>query len=213
MLILHHGHSEFLLETADGFRILTDPFDAHVGYPMKKVACDAVTVSHGHGDHCFVEKAEGSIVIADEAGATRLSSDVKALGIPSFHDECEGKKRGKNLVFIIEAEGLRIAHLGDLGAWDDALIEAIGYVDILLVPVGGYYTIDAASAAALCKRLAPRVVIPMHYKTEVNRDWPIAEAADFLRLMGCEKLAPLPLLRVTRGDLPQQPGIVMLAHP
>ena len=210
MLILHHGHSEFLLETADGFRILTDPYDAHVGYPMTNVACDAVTISHGHGDHCFAEKAQGSIVIADEAGATRLSSDVKALGIPSFHDECEGKKRGKNLVFIIEAEGLRVAHLGDLGAWDDALIEAIGYVDILLVPVGGYYTIDAASAAALCKRLAPRVVIPMHYKTEANADWPIAPVNDFLALMNAQDAPQMPLLRITKEDLSEHPPLIVL---
>lgn len=212
MLILHHGHSEFLLETADGFRILTDPFDAHVGYPMKKVACDAVTISHGHGDHCFVEKAEGSIVVADEQGVTHLASHVKAIGVPCFHDECKGQKRGKNLVFVLEAEGLRIAHLGDLGAWDDALVEAIGHVDILLVPVGGYYTIDAASAAKLCRRITPRIIIPMHYKTEVNADWPIAPVDDFLALMNAQDAPRMPLLRVTKEDLSEQPALIVLSE-
>ncbi len=211
MLIIHHGHSEFLIETEGGFRILTDPYDAHVGYPMKEVPCDAVTVSHGHGDHCFVEKAQGSIVIADEQGVTRLSSDVTALGIPSFHDECEGKKRGKNLIFIIEADGLRIAHLGDLGTWDDSLAEQIGYVDILLLPVGGFYTIDAASAAALYRRLSPRIVIPMHYKTKVNADWPIANVENFLQEINAEAAPVMPLLRVTKEDLSEQPPVIVLS--
>lgn len=211
MLILHHGHSEFLLETEEGVRILTDPFDAHVGYPMKKVACDAVTVSHGHGDHCFVEKAEGSIVVADEAGVTYLTRDITARGIATFHDECEGQKRGKNLIFVIEADGLRIAHLGDLGAWDDAVVRAIGQVDILLVPVGGYYTIDAASAATLCKMLSPRIIIPMHYKTAVNADWPIAPVTDFLSLMNAQTAPQMPLLRVTKADLSEHPGLIVLS--
>lgn len=210
MLILHHGHSEFLIETEDGFRILTDPFDDHVGYPMKKVPCDAVTVSHGHSDHCFIEKAEGSFAVADEKGLTHLSSNVTAMGLPSFHDECEGQKRGKNLIFIIEADGLRIAHLGDLGAWDDALLDQLGHIDILLVPVGGFYTIDASSAAALCKRLQPRIVIPMHYKTAATSDWPIASIDDFLRLMNAESAPRMPLLRVTKQDLSEHPPVIVL---
>lgn len=210
MLILHHGHSEFYLETENGFRILTDPFDAHVGYPMKESPCDAVTVSHGHGDHNYTEKAVGNIVIADKAGFTRLASDIVVQGIPSFHDECEGQKRGSNLIFIIEADGLRIAHLGDLGAWDEALAEKIGYVDILLLPVGGFYTIDAASAAALYQRLKPRIVIPMHYKTEVNADWPIAKVEDFLRIIHAQSAPHMPLLRVTKEDLSEQPPVIVL---
>ena len=210
MLILHHGHSEFLIETEEGFRILTDPFDAHVGYPMKKVPCDAVTISHGHGDHCFIEKAEGSFAVADEKGITHLSSDVTAIGIPSFHDECEGQKRGKNLIFIIEADGLRIAHLGDLGAWDNALLDQLGHIDILLVPVGGFYTIDAVSASALCKHLQPRIIIPMHYKTQVNADWPIAPAEDFLQIIHAESAPRMPLLRVTKQDLSEHPPVLML---
>lgn len=210
MLILHHGHSEFLIETESGFRILTDPYDAHVGYPMKNVPCDAVTVSHGHGDHCFVEKAQGSVVVADQKGITHLSSNVTVMGIPCFHDECEGQKRGNNLIFVIEADGLRIAHLGDLGAWDDALLASLGHIDILLVPVGGYYTIDASSAAALCKQLRPRITIPMHYKTEVNADWPIAPVHDFLSLLHAASAPQMPLLRVTQQDLSEHPSVIVL---
>lgn len=211
MLILHHGHSEFYLETENGFRILTDPFDAHVGYPMKEVACDAVTISHGHGDHNYVQKATGTFAIADKAGFTRLSSDIVVQGVPSFHDECAGSKRGSNLIFIIEADGLRIAHLGDLGAWDEQLAEKIGYVDILLIPVGGFYTIDAASAAALYRRLRPRIVIPMHYKTKVNADWPIADVKDFLQEIGAAAAPQMPLLRVTKEDLSEQAPVIVLS--
>ena len=211
MLILHHGHSEFLLETANGFRILTDPFDAHVGYPMKKVPCDAVTVSHFHGDHCFADKAAGDIVIADRAGETRLSFDVTARGIPSFHDECEGQKRGGNLIFVIEAEGLRIAHLGDLGSWNGQLAQAVGAVDILLIPVGGYYTIDAAQAATIVREIKPRITIPMHYKTQVNADWPIAPVDSFLAKMNALNAPRMPLLRVTEQDLSEHPPVIVLS--
>lgn len=210
MIICHHGHSEFLLETADGFRILTDPYDAHVGYPMKKVPCDAVTVSHGHGDHCYVEKAEGSFAVADQAGVTHLAADVTAQGICSFHDECEGQKRGSNLMFIIECDGLRIAHLGDLGAWDDALAAQLKDIDILLIPVGGFYTIDAQSAAALVRKIRPRITIPMHYKTAVNADWPIAPLDDFLEEMEAANAPHMPLLRVTKEDLSEHPALIVL---
>lgn len=210
MLILHHGHSEFLLETADGFRILTDPYDAHVGYPMRHVPCEAVTISHAHGDHCYADKARGDIVIADRAGETHFTDRITACGIPSFHDECEGQKRGENLIFVIEAEGLRIAHLGDLGAWDDTLADKLGFIDILLVPVGGYYTIDASSAAALVKKLNPRITIPMHYKTGVNADWPIADADDFLAEMNAANAPRMPLLRVTKEDLSEHPPVIVL---
>ena len=117
MLIFHHGHSEFLLELADGYRILTDPFDAHVRYPMRRVRCDAVTVSHAHGDHSEVGKAENYTALVDHAGTTVLAPGVVVKGIESWHDDQQGALRGPNRIYILEADGLRVAHLGDLGAW------------------------------------------------------------------------------------------------
>lgn len=210
MLIYHHAHSEFLIETAQGFRILTDPFDAHVGYPMHDVQCDAITVSHGHGDHSYIDKAKSAQVIADHAGKITLATGVTATGIPCYHDDQQGKLRGSNLIFIIEADGLRLAHFGDLGAWDEALAQQLTDIDIALVPVGGYYTMDAAVAAQLMARIKPRMIIPMHYKTAANSAWPIAALEDCLPALGAESAPRMPLLRVTKEDLSEQPRIAIL---
>lgn len=213
MLITYHGHSEFYLEGADGFSILTDPYDAHVGYPMKNYRADGVTISHGHGDHNNFAKALGTPALVDSEGLWRLSPETSVTAIASFHDEVQGTKRGKNLLMKIEMEGLTLAHLGDLGTpLTQAQLQALGPIDILFVPVGGFYTIDAQTARGVVAAVKPRIVIPMHYKTSVNADWPISDGQDFLRLMGAEGLAPMPLLRVTKGDLSEQPPVVVLQH-
>ncbi|MBQ7455581.1 MAG: MBL fold metallo-hydrolase [Clostridia bacterium] len=210
MLISHHAHSEFLLETADGCRILTDPFDAHTGYPMREVACDVITVSHGHGDHSFIQKAPNATAVLDRPGHFTPAAGVHAEGIPCWHDDRQGALRGPNIIYIIEAEGLRVAHLGDLGAWDEELVSRLVDIDVLLLPVGGHFTIDAQSAAALAARVKPRLIIPMHYRTEFNASWPIAPLADCLPAFGAENAPRMPLLRVTSQDLSQQPRVAVL---
>ena len=210
MLIIHHAHSEFLLETAEGFRILTDPFDDHVGYPMHQVACDAVTVSHGHGDHSYLPKAQGYQVVADHAGKITLATGVTVTAVPCFHDDVQGAKRGPNLISIIEADGLRVAHFGDLGAWDEALAAQLEGLDIALIPVGGFYTIDADSAARLIARIRPRIVIPMHYSTGYNASWPIAPLDKCLAALNAADAPRMPLLRVTKEDLSEHPAIIVL---
>lgn len=212
MLIYWHGHSEFYLEREDGFSLLTDPFDAHVGYPMGEYRADAVTVSHGHGDHNFIQKVKGVPTIIDQPGVWQIDPDMKITAIPSFHDDAEGTKRGKNLIMKIETEGLSLAHLGDLGTpLTEEQIAALGEIDILMIPVGGFYTIDAHTARGAVSALKPRIVIPMHFKHEgINGDWPISDGRDFLKLMGVENAEKMPLLRVTRGDLSQQPPLVLM---
>ena len=213
MLITYHGHAEFEIELANGYTIITDPYDAHVGYDMKEYPCDAVTVSHGHGDHNFVQKLKGNFAQVDSAGVWHLAPDVKVTAIPSVHDEAGGTKRGKNLIMKLEAEGLTLVHLGDQG---DLITPeqqaAIGSVDILMIPVGGFYTIDALAAKAVVDHLRPRVVIPMHYKTAVNADWPITDEKPFLQQMNAADVRPMPLIRIAKGDLDQQPVLALLQH-
>lgn len=211
MLITYHGHSEFYLECANGFCLLTDPYDDHVGYPMGTYRADAVTVTHGHGDHSFIQKAAGAPAIIDSAGEWHPAPEVKITAIPSVHDDANGEKRGKNLIMKMEMEGLTLVHLGDQGApLTQEQMAALGKIDVLMIPVGGFYTIDAAAARDTVKALNPRITIPMHYKTEVNGGWPISDEKEFLRLLGASDTVPMPLLRVTKGDLSEQPALALL---
>ena len=211
MLITYHGHSEFYLECANGFCLLTDPYDDHVGYPMGTYRADAVTVTHGHGDHSFIQKATGTPAIIDSAGEWHPAPEVKITAIPSVHDDANGEKRGKNLIMKMEMESLTLVHLGDQGApLTREQIAALGKIDVLMIPVGGFYTIDAAAARDTVKALSPRITIPMHYKTEVNGGWPISDEKEFLRLLGASDTVPMPLLRVTKGDLSEQPALALL---
>ena len=211
MLITYHGHSEFYLEGAGGFALLTDPYDASVGYPMGTYRADAVTVTHGHYDHSYTAKATGSPAVIDQAGEWYPAPDVKITAIPSVHDMESGAKRGPNLIMRIEMEGLTVAHLGDQGApLTQEQIKALGKVDILMIPVGGFFTIDSKTAYDTVREIKPRTVIPMHYKTAVNAGWPISDEKEFLRLMNAEGLSPMPLLRVTKQDLSEQPPLALM---
>ncbi len=202
MLLTWNGHSEFLLESADGYRVLTDPFDAHVGYPMRRVRADAVTVSHGHGDHSYTEKVDGKPYIFNAAGAIGLSPSVRVGAVNAFHDDAEGTKRGMTLLTVIEMDGLRIAHLGDLGtALGESQLAFLHDIDVLLIPVGGFYTIDAVQAAEAVRRIAPKVTIPMHYKTSYNSGWPISEVGPFWKALGVEPPVTVPMLRITKEDV------------
>ncbi len=176
------GHSCFALETESGVRIVTDPFDAEVGYPMPWGRADIVTVSHNHHDHNHIQPLNPSHV-ADEAREYQFG-EVHIRGIASFHDDQSGAKRGKNVIFVVEADGVRVAHLGDLGHPLSARQHAmLGPVDILMVPVGGFYTIDGAQAAEECRAIAPRVILPMHYWNEWI-DFPISDEKPFLQALG-----------------------------
>lgn len=212
MLIEHIGHAEFLITLESGFRILTDPYDASTGYPVRKLEADGVLVSHHHHDHDAVENVTGFPQIIDYAGVHTFAPDVRVTGIMADHDDAGGTKRGKTLLFLLEAEKLRLAHLGDLGCLLDAdQLEALGQVDILLLPVGGFFTIDARQAAEVIDQLDPRIIIPMHYKTKCNADWPIAPVDEFLKLFDSRQiLAGAQALRVTREDLDCHPRIILL---
>jgi L-ascorbate metabolism protein UlaG (beta-lactamase superfamily) len=191
MQITYLGHATFLIE-GDGTKILIDPYDEKVGYPIPSVDADAVLVSHEHGDHTNVAMAKGkpSVVRGLADGDWRKIvkqpvGQVSVSSVPTYHDDTEGSQRGRNTVFILETEGLRVVHLADLGhLLDQSQVTAIGHPDVVMIPVGGHYTIDAAQAKQVLDQLQPKVVIPMHYKTEVNAGWPIGDLNGFLGVIG-----------------------------
>lgn len=164
MFICWLGHACFYCQ-GEGVSLLTDPFDEEVGYPLPKKEVDVVTVSHDHYDHNAVNFLPGEPVVIKEAGKHPFRS-LEFNGISVFHDEVKGARRGKNIIFTWEMDGVRLCHLGDLGhLLDEAALHSIGRVDILMVPVGGVYTVDARGAREVVAQLRPRLVIPMHYRT------------------------------------------------
>lgn len=210
MIITCIGHAKFLIELENGMRIVTDPYDKTCGYPVTSVPADVVLVSHGHHDHNAVETIPGSPRVIDKAGEYDLGDGVVVTAAEAFHDDAEGAKRGRTLLFSIRAEGLNAVHLGDLGHLPtQEQCKQLGRADVLMVPVGGFYTIDAAAAKETATLLQARVILPMHYKTRVNADWPIASVEEFTGLYDVHA-EELNLLRVAAGDLMCQPEIAVL---
>lgn len=162
MKISYLGHSCFFIEGK--YSVVTDPYQ-DIGYPLKRVKCDFVLSSHDHFDHNAVKEVDYDTAVTFDTPVS-LASDVNLTAIDSFHDECFGKKRGKNRIYKFTVDGVRFTHLGDLGEkFSNSLVEKIGETDVLFIPVGGVYTIDCKEAALFAKAIAPKIVIPMHYKT------------------------------------------------
>ena len=210
MILSCIGHAKFLLELENGLRIVTDPYDEKCGYPITPVPADVVLVSHGHGDHAAVETIPGSPEIIREAGAYAPAPDVKITAIEACHDNEGGTKRGKNLLFLIEAEGLRVAHLGDLGHLPtEEQVKALAPLDAVMIPVGGFFTIDAPTAKKVAEMLQAKVVLPMHYTTNATAGWPIGTVDAFTSLYD-ESADQLDLIRLTAGDMDCQPRVAVL---
>lgn len=204
------GHAKFLIELENGMRIVTDPYDATCGYPVTDVKADVVLVSHGHHDHNAVDTIPGDPRVIDTAGEYDLAGGVYLTAVQADHDEAGGTKRGKTLLFSIQAEGLNAMHLGDLGHVPTAeQLARLGYADVLMIPVGGHFTIDAPTARQVASLLHARVILPMHYRTSANASWPIqpVEAFTSQYSAGAEEIDQL---RVAAGDLDCQPEVAVL---
>lgn len=212
MIIRHVAHSCFRLELENGLNIVLDPYDASTGYPVQKIAADVVLISHHHHDHNAVENVCGADKVIDKPGKSFLEGNISVTGFPTYHDEVKGRKRGNNTMFAVDCEGLRILHMGDIGHMLDAdTFRQIGHVDVLLIPVGGFFTIDAVQATKIVEQIDPAIVIPMHYKTAANSDWPIAGVEDFIAETG-RKFHNFPFIRITSQDVSCQPKYVLLAE-
>jgi L-ascorbate metabolism protein UlaG (beta-lactamase superfamily) len=162
------GHAAFVITSDAGLKIITDPYapSPSLTYGEITESADIVTVSHGHTDHGNVAAVRGNPEVVRRTGRS-TAKGIEFNGIASYHDDAQGRLRGNNIIFCFELDGIKVCHLGDLGhLLDDKQLAEIGSVDIVLIPVGGFFTIDARAASQVCDQLKPRVIIPMHYRTE-----------------------------------------------
>lgn len=164
MTITWYGQSCFRLESKD-IRVLIDPFSKDIGLREVKINDTIVLVTHDHFDHNNLKDAENSSFVIRGPGEYEKSG-VQIVGVQSYHDSAEGSERGLNTMYVIKIEDVKICHLGDLGQHEltDDQVEMIGGVDILMIPVGGTYTIDGKEAVGIVKQIDPKIIIPMHYK-------------------------------------------------
>ena len=214
------GHAFFVVTSSDGVRVAMDPF-GDIGYPMPEVDADVVTVSHGHGDHNGADRLAGSPAILRglEAGGADWNAisydlrDVRITALPAYHDNVEGRKRGLNSIFIVEIGGLRLAHLSDIGHTLSAeTLEDMGRIDILLVPVGGIFSIDGRQAIDIMTRLRPAITIPIHYKTAATATWPIKDESTFLGGLNNVRRLDATTISVTPETLPDRPEVWVMQY-
>ena len=202
------GHSCFKIKGSQAV-IITDPFPPDLGYALGKQTANIVTVSHGHPSHSYAEGIGGEPRIIKGPGEYEISG-VLVIGIATFHDSVRGQTRGKNTVYLMEVDGISVCHLGDLGhVLTSEQVEEIGDVDVLLLPVGGGSTINAAMAAEVIRQVEPKAVIPMHYKTpSIKRE--LGSVEDFLKEMAVGQIEPRNKLSLSRSNLPPSTQVFLL---
>ncbi len=211
MNISWFGHSCFRIELNDGRKIITDPynpqaFSGAIKYMPVGESADIVTISHHHADHDFAEGVPSKQVI-DKAG-TYTIGNITIEGVLSYHDDTHGSQRGENIIFVLNAEGLRVAHFGDLGTTDIDYDRLKG-VDIVMVPIGGTFTIGYEEANYILEKLQPAIFIPMHFNTP-KIDFDIDGVDEFIN--GRDNVAREDVLAVSRDSLPSSPRIVVFNY-
>lgn len=213
MEITHLGHASFKIR-GKTVTLVTDPFDPKMlGFKFPKTEADVVTVSHNHSDHNYTDGVSGEPLIISGPGEYEIKG-AKIIGVSTFHDKSAGAERGKNTVYRIYLDGVSIVHCGDLGhKFDDVQLEMLDGADVLMIPVGGFYTLDAATAVAVVSQIDPHIIIPMHYATatiDKNLAAKLTDVNVFLKEMGKEGIMPQPKLVTSRDKLPVEPTVVVL---
>jgi len=204
------GHSCFRIRGSQA-TVITDPYSPDLGYSLGKPKAHIVTVSHQHPGHSYVQGIGGGPKLITGPGEYEISG-LLIIGMATFHDGDKGNQRGKNTVYLMEIDEVSLCHLGDLGHMLTAeQVEELGSVDILLIPVGGVSTIGAPVAAEMARRLEPKVVIPMHYKTEAL-SWELEPVGRFLKEMGGEQVTSQPRLSFNRSNLPVSTQVFLLDY-
>ena len=162
--IRYLGHAGFYVKSRQA-ALVFDPFPPEVGFRMRPVKADVVFVSHFHYDHNFVEGVKNDFVVVSGPGEYEIRG-VKAKGFKTYHDKKKGAERGENTVYLVNVEDFNLVHLGDLGhVLDEKIVEELGEVDVLFIPVGGFYTLDLPDVIKVIEQIEPKTIVPMHYRT------------------------------------------------
>lgn len=202
------GHACFRLKSREA-TLITDPYSKEIGLAFPRPRGDIVTISHDHPGHSYDDGVKGEPKVIDGPGEYEIKN-VFVTGVQTAHDKKNGKERGANTVYVIEMDGLRICHLGDLGHIPtQPQAEAIGDVDVLLLPVGGVSTITGNEAAEIVGLIEPHIVIPMHFANEKLK-FKLETTAKFFKEMGLKGGKPVETLKVTKDSLPSETQIVLL---
>jgi L-ascorbate metabolism protein UlaG (beta-lactamase superfamily) len=211
MEIIWLGHSCFLIRGKEK-SIITDPYHPDFGYRLGEPEADIVTVSHFHAGHNYMAGVANEPTQIESPGEYEIGGTF-ITGIATFHDDRKGSLRGKNTIYIIEMDGITLCHLGDLGhPLNPNLIEEMGDIDILLIPVGEVSTIPIDTAAEIVRQLEPHAVIPMHYKTEAFTG-DLSPVNKFLDKMRIRDLEAMPKLSITSASLPSSTQTILLNYP
>ena len=187
--------------------IVIDPFDEKTGLKLPNLSADILLVTHDHHDHNNIKAIKGDPFLIQGPGEYEVKG-VFIQGIPAFHDDIEGKERGLNTIYVVEAEDMRFCHLGDLGQKEltDEQLEKIDGVDVLMIPVGGEFTIDSSAAQKVIAQIEPRIVIPMHYRLPNSKAETVKldDVSKFLKTMGKPSVAPQDKLIVKESTMPKE---------
>ncbi|TMC56066.1 MAG: MBL fold metallo-hydrolase [Chloroflexi bacterium] len=204
------GHSCFRMRGREGI-VVTDPFSKEAGYDWSRPRADIVTISHPHDNHNQPQRVAGDPKVISGPGEYEISN-IFVTGIGSYHDNKKGSDRGANTIYLIEFEDLKVCHLGDLGhVPSEAQAEALSGLDVLLVPVGGVTTINAAQAAEVVSLLEPRIVIPMHYKTKAFAG-KLEGVEKFFKEMGLKDVEEQDSLKLNKSASEEETHVVVLKY-
>lgn len=203
------GHSCFSIEGE--ITLLIDPPSPDARFPRRRYKADIVLITHDHSGHSGIGQVEGDPWVIRGPGEYEIS-DIFILGFKTFHDPHGGRKLGKNTIYLIEMEGVRLCHLGDLGhPLPSSLSEELGNPDVLFIPVGGKTTLPVPKAVELIGDLGPKIVVPMHFRSKARPDLEPPDA--FLRELGKPDIAPQQSLSISRSRLPEETEVVLLSPP
>ncbi len=216
MKIKWYGHAAFLITSEQGTKIIIDPYEpgafgGQLSYGKISDQADIVITSHDHADHNYTKDLPGAPQLVKGTG-TKTIKGISMKGIPTYHDPSNGSERGANTIFTLKIDNIQVCHLGDLGhLLSEKELAEVGPVDILLTPVGGYFTIDPKEATRVVDQIKPKVVIPMHFKT-AKCGFPIAPVEDFLKGKTSSKRPKSSEATFNQSTLPKQMEVVVLEH-